>query len=354
MAIVRRIRKKQVLYQARIRGSDGKWITGALCETKKAAKVIEAELIKKKSKGVLTTQWTSRITIHEYFLTWEKATRNPGPTAGWRKSQLQMYRDYIHSKLGRKKLSDVRPFHIQEVLSFVASLKRSPQTQLHVYSLLHKLFGDAIELFQIIDVSPVKRSLKPKLPQKESRYLSVEEATRLLVYSKDKPFGLGIWLGLLGGMRIGEIQYLKFEHLDLENGIINIQGTYARKERQFRNYPKGKRWHKVKMPPELKTFCMEEKLKSTSEFVVPSFSGKHLSYHAFSDRLKKYCSELGIKPISTHVLRHSASELYMQHGASRDDLRILFNHSSGSVTDRYVHDKGERLGKIAGELILIK
>ena len=55
----------------------------------------------------------------------------------------------------------------------------------------------------------------------------------------------------------------------------------------------------------------------------------------------------GVQEVASHALRHSASELYMESGASRDDLRILFNHSTSAVTDRYVHDKGERLKDVA-------
>lgn len=37
----------------------------------------------------------------------------------------------------------------------------------------------------------------------------------------------------------------------------------------------------------------------------------------------------------------------MANGASRDDLRMLYNHSTSAVTDVYIHDKGERVGKVA-------
>jgi len=37
----------------------------------------------------------------------------------------------------------------------------------------------------------------------------------------------------------------------------------------------------------------------------------------------------------------------MDAGASRDDLRILFAHQDGKTTDQYVHDRGNRLVKVA-------
>jgi len=53
-------------------------------------------------------------------------------------------------------------------------------------------------------------------------------------------------------------------------------------------------------------------------------------------------------------LRHSTSELYLSHGASRDDLRELFAHSTLSVTDRYVHRSKGNLDKVAEVINLFK
>jgi site-specific recombinase XerD len=74
---------------------------------------------------------------------------------------------------------------------------------------------------------------------------------------------------------------------------------------------------------------------------------KMLEYRRYLETLKKYCVDAGIREIATHGLRHSTSEVYMSHGATRDDLRLLFAHSSNSTTDRYVHDRGSRLEKVA-------
>ena len=72
--------------------------------------------------------------------------------------------------------------------------------------------------------------------------------------------------------------------------------------------------------------------------------------------MKEYCKQAGVSlKIATHGLRHSTSELYMEHGASRDDINALFNHSSNEVTERYIHDKSRRrqsISKIADNIVL--
>ncbi len=72
-----------------------------------------------------------------------------------------------------------------------------------------------------------------------------------------------------------------------------------------------------------------------------------LDYWMYRKVLKQYCQEAKVAVIATHGLRHSTSELYQTYGASRDDLRQLFAHSSVSTTERYIHRKSDSLGKVA-------
>jgi len=77
-----------------------------------------------------------------------------------------------------------------------------------------------------------------------------------------------------------------------------------------------------------------------------------LDYSKYRRVLRQYCEEAGVRIIASHGLRHSSSEIWMDAGASRDDIRILFAHQDGKTTDLYVHDRGNRLTKVADGLKL--
>ncbi|MBI3556093.1 MAG: site-specific integrase [Deltaproteobacteria bacterium] len=222
------------------------------------------------------------------------------------------------------------------------------------YNVLHKMFGDAVELYELLPRSPVIRKLRPKLPIKESAYLEIEGVISLLQFVEGKPYQNAIWLQLFAGMRVGEVQALRWEDVDLKNGIVHVRRTYLRKEKRFQDHPKGKKWHRVKMPPELWELLKVEAKKARSEFVATSTGSSFLGYRSYAKALQRYCHQAGVRVITTHGLRHSTSELYMAHGATRDDLRILFAHSSSSVTDRYVHDQGRRLDEVANNVVLFQ
>jgi len=122
---------------------------------------------------------------------------------------------------------------------------------------------------------------------------------------------------------------------------------HSKHECCFRAYPKGRKQHSHRIPFELLALLKRAKPLADAELVVRTPGYKMLDYWKYQKAIKAYCKEVGITVVGTHGLRHSTSEVYMAHGATRDDLRLLFAHSSNSTTDRYVHDKGTRLESVA-------
>ena len=342
MAITKRFRKRSGwTYQVKLKGSDGRWITETF-QNRIDAEKREAEIRLQKLNGGFVTNLSRQLTVAQYFEEWHREGKTGNASEGWRRTQRQLFRDYIGPTIGTMTLREITPAHVGRVLAYATDLNRGPAQRLHIYNVLHKMFGDGVELYEVLARNPVIKRLRPKVPAKESPYLEIEELMKLLRFVEGRPFQTAIWLQVFAGLRVGEVQYLRWEHVDLKNGILHVRGTYLRKEDRFQDHPKGKKWHRVKMPPELWEHLRNHRLRTTGEFVAAEFGETHLDYHAYLFQLRRLCEKAGVTPISTHGLRHSSSELYMAAGASRDDLRLLFAHSCSSVTDRYVHDKGRR------------
>jgi integrase len=164
---------------------------------------------------------------------------------------------------------------------------------------------------------------------------------------RGKPYGLAVWLSAYLGLRVGEVQALRWEDVDLETGVIHIRRTYTKHEGTFRDYPKGRKQHSHRAPAELLAYLSEEKANASTDLVIVPEGWKMLCYWMYRKGLKRYCQEAGVPVIATHGLRHSTSELYQTYGASREDLRQLFAHSSVTTTERYIHHKGDSLEKVA-------
>jgi site-specific recombinase XerD len=97
----------------------------------------------------------------------------------------------------------------------------------------------------------------------------------------------------------------------------------------------------------LMEYLLPKRRQLSSQFVACSPTGEMLSYHSFYSGLKRLCKEAEVTSVTPHELRHSCTELYVEWGASLEDLRRLLNHKSSSVTATYIHQTDERLQNIA-------
>jgi integrase len=349
MAIITRKSKSGTKYQVKLRGQDGRWVTETFL-TQRDAKEFEVQQKQNKFKGVPLANKGKNTTLDYFWNTW--FTTSNQSTEGWKYSQRQMYRDYIQPHIGSLSLNQIKSPHISDILSKMEKLGRSEQTRKHVYNLLHKLFQDCVDDYEYISLNPVKEKFIPKVLVRESEYLDFEEVKKLLVLVRGKTYGLGIWIQLYTGLRIGEVCYLKWEHIDFLNSKIRIRGTYRKKERRMVNLPKGKEWHTMRLPKELMAYLTEEKSKSKSEWVQPSekYLKEHLNFKTYGDYLKRYISEAGVNPrITSHCLRHSTHSIHMKFGATEDDMQMVFAHQSPTTTRRYIHgghQPEERLDRI--------
>ncbi len=339
-------------FQVKLLDPDGYWITKTF-KKRREAELYEARTKAQKLGGQSVLGSAQQPTLDGFFEQWYETVKYQA-SEGWRENQKQLYLDYISPLLGDKKLQKITPQMVSHVLNKMKEAGRSEQTQLHAYALLRKMARDAMEIFMLLSYSPVLRTMRPKVPTKEARHLTLEQLKTLLLYVADKPYGLGVWLQAFLGLRVGELQALIWDNVDLEQGVVRIFRCYVRKEDRFKEYPKGKKQHSHTIPPELLEMLKTAKASSKSEYVVTASDSGILRYEWYNRTLLRYCATLKIPAIGTHGLRHSTSELYMTYGATADDLQELFVHSSSRVTDRYRHGRGSHLKEIAGSIKLFK
>jgi integrase len=343
MAIIKRNNR----YQVKLRGSDGKWVVEA-ARTRREAEQIELELRGKKNEGFLSRR-NVRITVDEFYREWFESVRHDTSRSGWRIFQAQYYRDYIGPVIGKFPLKNVTPSDIQNIFVEMAKREKAPQSQRLVYATVRKMFGDAVENYQYIAMNPVLRKLKPSVPLREAPHLNLKELIKLLSYVRGKKYEVAIWLQTYLGLRVSELQALEWSDINLDSGTVTIRRTFVRKTNIIRDYPKGKKQHTHSIPQELVDLLKSVKPGGVAEgFVVVSPDGGGiLPYRWYNHAIKQYCRKLEIPVIGTHGLRHSTSELYLAHGANKEDLRDLFAHSGMSVTERYIHGRNSNLSKVA-------
>ncbi|MCC7442159.1 MAG: site-specific integrase [Bdellovibrionales bacterium] len=353
MAIIeRKTDAGRTKYLVRVRDPFGRWFPSKTFDRKIEAEQYERSLLIQRDRGGLApTQEFREMTFAEYWAKWSNECRGR-VSEGWRRTQDMVTRKHLLPMLGHRRFKELRSVDIGQLMAALERKGQSPQSALHLYNILHKMFEDAVEFYEILDRNPVRRRFRPKVRRIERDFLSPAESWKLLESVRHHRLGGAIWIGLLAGLRPGETQALRWSAVDFERSQILIRASFNKKLRVIQDQPKQGDWGRAPMPPVLAAFLQEHaRGKRPEDFVVPNVNGGMMIYESFVTQiLPRLCREAGVKEVTPHELRHSCTELYVQQGASAEDLRRLLNHKSLSATVRYMHRTDERLAGIAGRV----
>ncbi len=348
MAIEKRISKNNgPRYKVKVRDELGKWFPAKAFSTLRDAQKNERCLKEKREAGILALSEEARsITVENYLSKWVEY-RSTYISGGWNKAKLRIIHLYILPIIGGLKLSEVKPPHIGKILSEMKKKGLSSSYQIHTYMILQQSFRDAVEYYEYLEKNPMKKQDKPKMFKVKKNFLKPEEAYRLLDACKDHYIGPAVHLGILVGLRLSEIQALRWSSVDFEKNQILICEAYKSSINKMEPYPKQKDWLIVPIPKMLSEYLRAQKAQSPRSFVAPALKGGMLFNDKLRLHLKNFCKKIGVPKVSAHELRHSCSEVWFSHGASVEDVRRLLGHKSASTTMNYVHRTEDRLAKLA-------
>ncbi len=197
-----------------------------------------------------------------------------------------------------------------------------PATINRELTVLKTIFNKAI-LWGYADRNPMRGVRLFKEEFIPIKILSREERKKLLEASPDflKPI---LVTALKTGMRHGEIRGLRWEEVDLENGIISVTHTKSKKLREIPIHPELSEMLAALPNRSAYVFCDEggEKLKQDG-----------IIRHAF-DQLKKQC---GMPDLTFHALRHNFASELISKGADIRTVQEYMGHSSLRMLQRYAH-----------------
>lgn len=341
MAINKRDSGKWIV---QLRDRDGSWFPSRTFGSKREAQDYEDELRMLRRQGVRVKSRALREqTLSQYWLRWSTECRSE-ISEGWKSSQDQMWRDHLEPLIGQVKLVDLERSDVAHLMSKLKSEGLSGQTRLHLYNLLHQMLESAVGVYEVRENNPVSKTLKPAVSTVRRKFLKPRVARGFLDGVRKHPMGAAFWIMIHCGLRTGEVQALRRENIDLDDASLMLHEQWVRKERRFGPL-KNREPLVVPMPVELVKY-LQEKLDPSlkpRDFVVANQSGGRLSHSVLYKELKRVCAVQGLPALSPHELRHTCSELWIEQGATQQDLRRLFNHSSEKSTERYIHKTDERL-----------
>lgn len=259
-----------------------------------------------------------------------------------------LFRDYIESVIGNLPVKDVNKGHVEEIKSAAIEKKLSPATTNLILATVRQLLNFAIEK-DIIEVNPVKKVKKIKIDNKRVRFLTEDEAEKLLnsIREKSEDVYRITLFSLHMGLRAGEIFSLTWADIDLENGTIFIKDTKTGHNRH------------AYMTDRVKKEIESMKKGQGSDIVFPPQEGaknRHIQF--ISKTFMRTVDELKLnegiedprQKIVFHSMRHTFASWLVQKGTSIYAVKELLGHRTLTMTERYSHVSAEHLRQAAAVL----
>ena len=146
---------------------------------------------------------------------------------------------------------------------------------------------------------------------------------------------------LYAGLRRGELQALRWQNLDLEQGLISVEHSWDRYAGLIE--PKSRSGvRRVPIPAALRTQLLAHHLRCgrpTGSFVFRAADHSRPFDSAWATtKARRAWRTAGLEPIGLHECRHSYAAYAIAAGINAKALSIYMGHSSITVTlDRYGH-----------------
>jgi len=242
---------------------------------------------------------------------------------GYQTSTLLFYRQILRSfsRFSGKPPSKVSPHDLHHYLAQLGSQNNSWHWTAMSISVIRTLF-DKIAGLKALDQLQGPRRKQP-LPE----YLDHEEVRRLLEATDTLRDQLLIALLYGCGLKLHELQRLKWDDLELKNNVILVSS---------RN---GNALRRLSIPTGIRSVLHEGHSHcSGHEYLFPGRKTDHpLSSRIIQLTLRKCAERAGIeKIVTTMTLRHSFAVHQLDSGVHIRELQVMLDHKLTETTLRYI------------------
>ena len=197
-----------------------------------------------------------------------------------------------------------------------------------------------------LERDPSAGVVRPKLPKRLPKPLSVDEVTRLLAQPDTSPAGLrdrAVLETLYGaGLRVSELVGLDVDDVDIEEGSVRVLGKGGKE----RDVPLG-RYAREAISAYLTRVRPSLATRWSRSALFLNQRGGRLTRQGCTLLLQKHARTASIgKTVSPHVMRHSFATHLLEGGADVRVVQELLGHASVATTQVYTLVTREHLREV--------
>jgi integrase len=267
------------------------------------------------------------------------------------RAEKPLFRLWIKPVIGDKPLKDIAPIHLEKIKKKMADAEppRSPRTIAYALAVVRQVFNYAGVHGIFIGANPVSKVKKPSEDNRRLRFLSHEEAGRLLeaLANRSPDIHDMALLSLHCGLRAGEIFRLTWGDVDLERGILTIRGTHRKAGTQT----KSGKTRPAMMTNALKSMFAARKRLGPGGLVFPKTKSKDRNparggrIVQISETFDRTVQDLEMNKGATdprqkvvfHTLRHTFASWLAEQDVNIYTIKNLMGHGTLAMTERYAH-----------------
>ena len=248
--------------------------------------------------------------------------------------------------LGSIKLRDIRPAHVDALMTSLLESGRSATTVRRLYRELHAALQMAVEL-RLISVNPAAAVRPPAKPQREMRVLSTQEARKLLDTASGTDLYALIYTALETGARSGELLALRWADVNLDTrelrvrrsvrefagrGIVEMEPKSHRSRRAVALSNEG-----VRVLRQHRAAQREQRLRlgeiwNDNDLVFPSQIGTHRAPSNMRRAFRALVERTQLDGVTFHTLRHTSASLMAMQGVPITSISAQLGHASPAIT----------------------
>lgn len=250
------------------------------------------------------------------------------------------FRCHLLPVFGRWRLHDIKPKH---VLDFQATLLQGideedegyeAQSVRNIISTLSVVMKLAV-IEERIEYNPCASVPRVSRDWKEPAYWSFDEKDSFLcaVHQKDFELFQVAAFACDTGARIGELEGLLGDCLNLRDGYVEFKRTFCTKTRKVKDRTKNNLPRRVYLTPEIIRVMQTKQKVGTEERVFP------LNFNLLSlERLTPWCEKAKVRRLTAHGWRHTFASHLLMLGKPPKDVQTALGHKRIATTlDTYGH-----------------
>jgi len=249
---------------------------------------------------------------------------------------ISRYKNHIAARFDETRLNEISALQLEKFKSSLLKKGLAPATVKHCLVLIRQMFNKADLWGMYHGTNPIKGVKLPKLQNERKRFLSHDEARRLLERLKESSEQLHDMavLCLHCGLRNSEIFNLKMQDLDFENDLINISD------------PKNKESRKAFMTETVKKILRKYDLKAPGEYVFKNRkTGGKIT--VISNTFSRVVDDLGFNKgvedprqmVTFYTLRRTFASWLLLQGEPLLMIKELLGQKTLAMAMRYAHLK---------------